>query len=408
MGLKQLEVVRRAPLILAAGVGLACSAMALPFYAVGSLTKPLTEANGWSRSDVQTAILLSVGIGAAVAPLVGRLVERYGPRRIAIGGLLGVSASFLVAAAAGSSILIFHAAFVMMAILGAGSSPVSWTRGIATSFQRELGLALGLTLTGTGICAILAPQFTTWMIARFGVQAAIAGLGLIPLVIALPLVLLFFHPVQPGAERPDEPIVVRSGLSLAEARGTYRFWALFTSVACIYLAQAGIITNLIPAIGDRGFSPQDAANFQGVLGISIIVGRIGIGLLLDRIWAPAVAAVVTSLPVVACLIIPGSTGYLPILLSTILLGLATGAELDFLAFLTARYFGSRDYATIYAVIYAALAIAGGIAPLAFAKFYDHFGSYTPAFHVAAGLYAVGSLLVLTLGRYPKGFVHATD
>lgn len=403
MSLTQLEVVRRAPLILAAGVGLACSAMALPFYAIGSLTKPLTEANGWSRSDVQTAVLLSVGVGAVIAPLVGRLVERHGPRRIAIGGLLGVSAAFFLAAAAGSSILVFYLAFILMAILGAGSSPISWTRGIATSFRGELGFALGLTLTGTGICAILAPQFTTWMIAGFGVRTAIAALGLVPLVIALPLVLLFFHPVQPGAELDEEPVIAREGMSLGEARRSYRFWALFASVACIYLAQAGIITNLIPAIGDRGFSPQDAANFQSVLGISIVVGRIGIGLLIDRIWAPGVAAAVTSLPVIACLVIPQSASYLPILLSTILLGLATGAELDFLAFLTARYFGARHYATIYAVIYAALALAGGVAPLAFASFYDHFGSYTPAFHIAAGLYATGSLLVLTLGRYPKGF-----
>jgi predicted MFS family arabinose efflux permease len=377
--------------------------MALPFYAVGSLTKPLTDANGWSRSDVQTAILLCVGVGAAVAPLVSRLVERYGPRPVAIGGLLGVSASFFLAAAAGSSIMLFHASFILMAFLGAGSNPISWTRGIVTSFERELGLALGLTLTGTGICAILAPQFTTWMIARFGVQMAIAGLGLIPLVIALPLVLLFFRPVPPSAGYPDHPTAASDGMTLAEARRTYRFWALFTSVACIYLAQAGIITNLIPAIGDRGFSAHDAANFQSVLGISIIVGRVAIGLLIDRIWAPGVAAVVTSLPVLACLTIPESSGYLPILASTIVLGLATGAELDFLAFLTARYFGTRHYATIYAVIYAALAIAGGVAPFGFAAFYDHFGSYTPAFHIAAGLYAVGSLLVLTLGRYPKSF-----
>lgn len=396
------EVIRQSPLVLAAALGVACSATALPFYAIGSLTKPLTDANGWSRSDVQTAVLFSIGLGALMSPLVGALVQRYGPRIVAMVGLAGVALSFFLAALAGSSLALFYVAFAGMAVLGAGSSPVSWTRGIAASFHEQRGLALGLVLTGTGLCAVIIPQITTWSIERFGVHATMAGLGLLPLLIALPVVFLFFRPAEPGAAAPgDAPVAPAWGLTLGQALAGYRFWVIFASIFAIYLAQAGIIANLIPAVTDQGFTAQQAANVQSVLGLSIIFGRILIGYLIDRIWAPGVAAAVTFLPVFACLLIPAQADYALIMLAAVLVGLAAGAELDLLAFLAARYFGLAHYARIYALFYAALAIAGGIAPFAFAAIYDRFDTYSPAFYIGAGLFAFGSLIMLTLGRYPS-------
>lgn len=387
-------------LIVSASIGLGCGAMALPFYSIGSLTKPLTAAYGWSRADVQSAILLSIGIGALVSPIVGGMVERYGSRIVAISGLLGVSLCFFLAAAAGPSLLQFQLAFVIMAVVGAGSSPVAWTRGITMSFSRQLGLALGLTLTGTGICAILAPQLVTWMIALGGVRLALIGLGAVPLVLALPLALVAFRPAAQSVTGKKNQTSVGDGFTPGEAMRTYRFWALLSSVAAIYLAQAGIIANFVPAITDRGFTSQEAANLQGVLGFSIIAGRVLIGTLIDRFWAPGVAAVVTFLPALACMVLPTASSYPAILACTIVIGVATGAELDFLAYLSARYFGRQHYAKIYSIIYGALALAGGVSPFAFAASYDYFGSYREAFQIASGLYLAGTILVLTLGRYP--------
>ena len=396
------EIVRRAPLVFAAAIGVACSATALPFYAIGSLTKPLVDAHGWSRSEVQTAILFSVGLGALMSPLVGAMVQRYGARRVAIPGLVGLALAFFLAAGSGSSILLFYLAFASMAVLGAGTSPVSWTRGIAASFEEQRGLALGLVLTGTGICAILIPQLTTALIAGFGVHLAIFVLGLLPVLVALPIAWFWFRPEGINApEASDAPGTESWGITLSQAVRGYRFWVLFLSIASIYLAQSGIIANLIPAVTDTGADPQAAANAQSALGISIIVGRILVGYLVDRLWAPGVAAVVTFLPVFACLLLPTSDEYWVIMVSAIIVGVAAGAELDLLAYLSSRYFGIKYYANIYAMFYAALAVAGGVAPFAFAAIFDRTGSYQLAFHIAAVLFGVGSLILLLLGEYPR-------
>jgi hypothetical protein len=97
---------------------------------------------------------------------------------------------------------------------------------------------------------------------------------------------------------------------------------------------------------------------QSVFGFAVIGGRTMVGYLVDRFWAPAVAAVALGLPVVGCLILldPGSTA--SIVFAVLLLGGAAGAELDLMSFLATRYFGLRHYAKIYAVLYALLAVAG--------------------------------------------------
>jgi MFS transporter, OFA family, oxalate/formate antiporter len=83
-----------------------------------------------------------------------------------------------------------------------------------------------------------------------------------------------------------------------------------------------------------------------------------------------------------------------------LIGIAAGAELDLMAFFASRYFGLRHYAKIYAILYAILAIAGGAAPMLFARLYDTSGSYSISFQIATALFLVGAVLPLLLGRYP--------
>ena len=92
----------------------------------------------------------------------------------------------------------------------------------------------------------------------------------------------------------------------------------------------------------------------------------------------------------------------PAIVSTcaVLIGLAAGAELDLMAFLSSRYFGLRRYASIYAVTFVFFSVSAGIAPATFGMVYDIAGSYAPALRAAAVACVLGALLMLTLGAYP--------
>ncbi|MGI9328128.1 MAG: MFS transporter [Pseudomonadales bacterium] len=393
------ELLRQHWLVISAFAGVFCSSLVLPYYASGALLLPITAEFGWSRAEFQSAMLFSQGLGALTGPLVGWLIDRYGARRIALPGIFGVSVGFALAANMSGPLWMLYLAYGAMALLGAGSIPVTWTRAITTNFERRRGIALGLILSGTGVCAILAPLYTTWLLTAFGWRTAYLGLALLPLVIAAPVVLLKFRPAERLGSDPQSGAPLW-GYTLGQAFHLPRYWVLLASIFAVYLAVSGIAPNLIPALTDDGIDPSRAALALSCFGAAIIVGRLLVGYLIDLYWAPGVAALALSLPVLGCWLLLGEPSFATALIAAALIGIGAGAELDLMSFLAARYFGLAHYAKIYAVLYASLAICSGTAPMLFAWVYDTLGSYDVAFSVAAGLFALGAVLVLCLGRYP--------
>ncbi|MFO0336076.1 MAG: MFS transporter [Pseudomonadota bacterium] len=400
------EIRRGWLLILASSVGIICSSVVLPFYTIGALVKPLTAEFGWDRADVQLGILFSSGLGIVTAPIVGWLNDRYGPRAVALPGLVGMALAFFLAASMNGELWMFFLAYGAMAILGAGTTPITWTRAIATSFDRQRGLALGLTLTGTGVCAMLAPAYAVWLTEEFGWRGAYIGIGLLPLLLAGPVVWFGFRPKalpgEAGGGRPGEPAAAETwGLTLGEAVRGYRFWVLSLSILAVYMAVSGISPNLNAALTDQGFTAASSATVQGALGLAIIVGRVAVGYLVDRYWAPGVAVVSLLLPVAGCLILAGEPTFAWAVAAALLIGFAAGAELDLMAFFAARYFGLRHYAKIYSILYALLAFGSGTAPMLFAHVFDATASYDVSFYIAAGMFFVGAVILPLLGRYPQ-------
>lgn len=390
------------PLLAASALGVGFGATGFATYAIGAFIDPLGNEFGWSRSAVQGAIAFGVGLGGIAAPVIGSLIDKYGGRKIAIGGLLGVFVAYLMAATSGEHLWYFYLAYAAVALLGAGSGPVTWTRAVAGEFARRRGIALALTLSGTGIAAIFVPPYAVYAVETFGWRGGYVALALLPLF-ALPLVLLFFHP---GRGRADAAVSETNlpaelpGKSLREAVSSYRFWLLLASILAMYLGITGIVPNLIPALADKGFTASEAASVQSAYGISLIAARLGIGWLLDRYWGPGVAAIVLTSPVAACLILMGDPSFATAVLACILIGAAAGAELDLLAYFTARYFGIRNYGRIYGFLYTGVALGAGLGPFCFALLSDITGSYVASFQAALYLFLFGGVSILFLGRYP--------
>ncbi len=393
-------------LLVACAVGVGCSAIALPFYTVGPLTKPIAEAMGWARSDIQIAVIFSSGIGALTAPLTGWMIDRFGPRAVALPSLVGVSLGLLVASFA-TSLTMFWFGYAMTAILGAGSNPVLWSRVIAGNFEKARGAALGMALVGTAVVALVLPGLIATLIPGHGWRFALRVIALLPLVLALPVAWAWLRPVGMGRSTAQEP-VARTGITWRVAVRQVRFWVIATSILLAYLAVSGALANLVPALSDRGISPAKAGAIAGTVGITMIPGRILVGVLMDRFWAPAVAGLVLLLPALACIILSQSNDPALLVAACAMLGLAAGAELDVLGYLTARYFGLTDYARIYALIYIALATGSATAPTVFSRIHDASGNYGLSFTVSAVCFLIAALLLPLLGRYPQWETNLAD
>lgn len=394
-------------LLIASAVGVGSSAIALPYYTIGALTKPVELATGWSRADIQFAIAFSSGIGALTAPLTGWMIDRFGARLVALPAFAGVAIGMLVAAQA-STLAMFYLGFALAAILGAGTNPVLWSKVVAGNFDQARGTALGLALVGTALAALGLPLLVTTLVGPIGWSGALTVIGLIPLIVSLPVAWFWLRtggeksanatrpgPVQWEAEQPQP------GLTLRQAASGYRFWVLLGSILAGYLAVSGVLAGLVPALTDRGVSATMASAFAGIIGVAMIPGRVLIGFVIDRVWAPAVGCLILVLPALACFVLQSATDPVVLFIACGLLGLAAGAELDLLAFLTSRYFGLAHFSKIYAVIYSALAAGSALAPGLFSKIREDTGSYDLSFQIAAGLFLVAGILLPMLGSYPS-------
>jgi MFS family permease len=387
-------------LLIACSLGIAGSAIAVPYYTIGAITKPVALATGWARADIQFAIAFSSGIGALTAPLTGWMIDRFGVRAVALPGFLGVALGMAIAGSA-QSIWTFYAGFALAAILGAGTNPVLWSKVVTASFDKARGAALGLALVGTAFSAIALPIVVTVLIERFGWQRALVVVGLLPVLISLPVAMLWLKS-KPVVRADEGTQADGPAISVHAALRGYRFWVLAASVLCSYLAVSGVLAGLVPAFTDRGLAPATAAALAGTVGLAMVPGRILVGIVIDRIWAPGVACAILLLPAAACLVL-ASTSHIAVLAACCMtLGLAAGAELDLLAFLTARYFGIAHFARIYALLYAGLATGSALAPALFSLIRDRTGSYQASFQTSALLFVAAAVLLPLLGRYPSG------
>lgn len=388
-------------LVLLTAIALTCSPATLPVYTIGVLTGALQDAFGWGRGTIQAAILFSTGLGMVGGPLAGWMIERFGLRQSVLLGVLGLSATVAACASITGAAWQLYLLYGLMALLGAGAGAVSWTYLIVDRFERTRGLALGIALSGTGIAAMLMPRIAAFGLDQGGWQASYLILGAFGVLVILPLCVLLLPRRMLHAEGDTGVAAAPApGLTLGAALRRRHFWLLGAATFCIYVAVGGLIPTIVPALTDAGLSTDEAVSIMGFFGLAIIFGRILIGSLVDHLWGPAVAACVLVPAAAACFAFQLPLSYGSYAIAAMLIGMATGMELDMLGFLVTRYFGLAHFAPIYGRLYMFVAIGAGSAPLAFGSTYDLTGSYALPISLAAALLLVGAAGLLGLGRYP--------
>jgi MFS family permease len=383
--------------LVAAALGVTCGVTAVPIYTIGAFVRPLEQAFGWSRGAIQSAIVFAYLTLIVAGPVAGALADRKGARAVAIWSVLGIAVAVASAGILGSELWGLYLAYALIGILGAGTSPVVWTRAVSGWFERRRGLALGITLMGTGLFATLGPRYVTAAIEVWGWRGGYLALAAVPVAIVLPAVLLWFRE-RPGLDASRTARTAAEGVDLPAALRTRQFWIIAVTFLCFSTGISGFIASFIPLLTDRGFTPQAAASAAGIIGIAVIIGRFAIGFLLDHVRAPLLAAVVMSLPAIGCIVGARATGDTAPLVSAALVGLAGGAEFDLVAYMTARFFGLRHYGKLYGILFSPVIAGAAVGAALFGFGFDRFRSYDPVLLGFAAIFVVAALAQLGLGR----------
>lgn len=395
--------------LLAGLLGVACGASPIPFNVIGFTVDPIIAEMGWTRVQILTPITIFGVIASLLAPFFGWMADRFGVRPVALASLFAFGVAFaaisLTPTGSGPATLYtYYALWVVVGLVGIGSTPVSWSRAVNLWFFQHRGLALGILLLGTSLAAIVVPKLAVWAITEHGWRAMYMVVAGLPLLVALPICFWLFR--EPRADERPTAIMTGdgklTGVRLASALRDYRFWLIWLSIAAIAMAFGGFFINLPAMLSDVGISRDDAASVMGVLGIGIFAGRIITGMLLDRFWQGFVAFPLLCLPAISCyvMLMDGTSVQLA-MMAGFLLGFAAGAESDLIAYLTGRYFGMANYGKVYGMLYMPFGFFSAVSPLVYARVRDVTGSYDAILQVSLFEFLVGGALLLFLGRYPE-------
>ncbi|MGF7153427.1 MFS transporter [Novosphingobium gossypii] len=382
------------------GVGLGLSP--LPVYTLGMLAPQLAADFGWSIAQVMGVLSITTLAVVLSAPLTGMLTGRFGARRVALCSLVLFGCGVLSLASSSGSILHFYLTWAFIALGGAGTLPITWTRLVNDHFQRNKGLALGLAMMGSGLFGIAAKPYVGWLIAQWGWRGAFIGLGLLPLVLALPIAFMWFR--NPAPQPGDAPAadLPTGGMTMAQAVRDWRFWLLAVALVPISFALGGAVPNMEGILRSGDLSSGTIASLTPLIGLSAIIGRLVGGWLLDRFWAPAIGAILLSLPGLSYwTLFGGPIDPQAAALSIFLIGFALGIEYDFIAFIVARYFGMKHYGTIYGWLYIPFAIGAGFAAPVFGYDFDVHGTYALSLSCSAVALLVCAAALLLLGPYRR-------
>ena len=385
---------------LVVGTSTVCLAIStIHIYSMGVFLLSIERDLGWSRGEITSGLTIASVISVICAPFIGALIDRMGSRRIALPGMVIYCLAIVALGFASSSITSWWALWLLVS---AGTILIKitvWMAAIAKRFNRRRGIAFAIALTGTGIGAAVLPALATALIGAFGWRQAYAILGLGGLALGLPLVLVFFRDTRPSAARvlrADMP-----GVDTREGLTSSVFIRLAVSTLVAMTTIIALSIHFVPMMIYAGLSSTMAAAIAGAIGVSSIMGRICCGMLLDRFHGPFVGAFGLGLPLIVCILLLGFDGS-PVwgLVVAVLIGISLGAETDVVAFLASKYFGLRNYGTLFGTLAGLLALGGGMGPLLAGAIYDRFGNYEPLLWVLIPAAALSAILTATLGRYP--------
>ena len=391
--------------LLAATIGTMCGIFTLTNYTQGFFVGPVTSEFGWSAPQFFLSYTVLMCSGLLTGPLIGYIAQRVGLRSVGIVGLIGHSLAYVVLSLNTGSLMLWYLSWALVAILGAGSLPIIWTGVLNNWFTKHRGKAIGITMAGTGLGAFLLPPIVEFLIANHGWRTAYRGIGLGALLISLPIVFALFKEKPDSSTATDGEVMANKvetwGLTTKDAMRTKQFWILGAVLFLTVIVVAGLLSNFERIMTEQGFERSSIAQIAAVMGLTVIIGRLMVGALVDRFWAPGVAACFFLVATLGLLILVGTQVTMATaLLVAVMIGLAAGAELDLLAYLTGKYFGPAHYPAIFGLIIAFFTVGAGIAPPLFGMAAQMFQGYGTILSISIGLLLVSILLFLSLGRYP--------
>jgi len=386
------------------------------FYGFTAVFEPIADEMGWSYAQISFASSLRGLESGLLAPLIGILVDRWGPRRlIAMGAValfLGLSLLSRV-----NSLAMFYGAFVLIAIGLSSCTMTVLMTAVANWFRKKIGIASGIAICGFGFGGLLIPVIV-WLVESWGWRMAVNVLAVGALIIVLPLSLLFRHKPEQYGYLPDgeklkeedeqanqtlpSSYVSERSISIRQVLKTRSFWQLSLAFMCLTIMLSAVVTHVMPYLSSIGISRAQAGLVATGVPVISAGGRFIFGWLGDKADRRKLLAVVLVMMLLglSCFELADTQGSWLLVPYMALFGLGYGGGIGLRPAMVRNLFGREKFGTVFGMIMGTGALGTVAGPLLAGWAFDSWGSYQHVWFMftAFAVIAVVSALILPSAR----------
>jgi MFS family permease len=374
---------------------------------------PIISEFGWERGITAGAFSFGFVVSGAVSPLIGRLMDRAGPRAVMELGVALMAGGMLLAPLTREP---WHLYLTIGVMVGAGSVCLGYSGQslfLPNWFIRKRGFAIGIAFAGVGIGSVTLLPWVQLMIEQTGWRTACTAMGLLILLVLAPINLLVRKRpedigLQPdgdaapsaGAAKPVssivDPVWAGTDWTLRRALATSRFWWIALGYFCGLYIWYAVQVHQTKFLLDIGFSPNVAVWALGVVSLLGIPGQILLGHVSDRVgrewvWAASCAGFAVCFAALIAL------KYQPSLVLVYLMVFTQGALgyglTSVMGAVVLEIFQGKHYGSIFGTIMLAALAGGAAGPWLTGFLHDLTGSYTLAFAIAMAVSGLSALSI---------------
>jgi OFA family oxalate/formate antiporter-like MFS transporter len=377
-------------------VGFGCA------YTFSAFLPSLQQDFAASRGSISLVFSLAGFLYFALGMVSGPLADRFGPRRLAVAGMLLTGLGLALASAA-RSLGEVYAAYGLGVGLGVGASYVPVLGAVQQWFVRQRGLASGIGVAGIGVGTLVMPPAAAALIETLGWREAYLVLGIFAASVGGGLALLIENDPRDRGLCPDGdpllPGVESNGPAAAPLREAMRSRPFLGLCAACVIGAFGVFVpfvHLVPYALDHGVAQPAAVLLLGAIGVGSTAGRFFLGGLADRLGRAFSLLTMVAGMALAFAVWLLATSFWPLAAFALLYGLFYGGWVALLPAVVADYFPGCNIGGVLGVLSLSIAFGTLIGPTAAGFAYDFSHSYTvPILASAASYVAAAAILALT-------------
>lgn len=371
------------------------------FYSYGVFFKAIAAEFGDSRLGVSVGITVTQGVGAVLAPFIGRAVDRYPLKNVIALGAIAMGTGFVLLGFVKNP-LQFYLVLGFFIGFGAGAmGQLATSKLVSNWFVLKRGTALGIAATGISVSGVVMPATTAWLIGEFGWRNGFLTYGVITLVVVVPIVLRFVISkpedvglLPDGATEATRLPPPKPPLRTREFIRNPNFWFLLTAIALLFCIQSATLIHMVPQLTDRGIDLVSASFIASATAFFGIMGKLIYGALVDRwdvrhaLWLGIVFQVVGQLFMLL------TEDYSGFLVGACLFGFGMGGIVPMQGAVVGAAFGRESFGRVLGAMRPPMSVIHLLGVPYAGWVFDVTGSYRYAFITFLILYLVAAAVVL--------------